>query len=59
MFYTLKGNFEMEFIKELWLYMKVRKKIWLLPILIIFLAIAFLIFVTEGTALAPFIYSLF
>ncbi len=44
---------------ELWAFMRVRKKWWLGPILAILILLAVFIVVTEGTALAPFIYSLF
>ena len=44
---------------ELWAFMKVRKKWWLGPILIILALLSLLIVFTEGSALAPFIYALF
>jgi len=46
-------------ISELWSFMKVRKKWWLAPILIILGMLSLLIVFTEGSALAPFIYALF
>lgn len=46
-------------LKEFWLFLKVRKKFWLAPILLVLLLLGFLIVLTEGTALAPFIYTLF
>jgi len=46
-------------ITELWSFMKVRKKWWLAPILIILGMLSLLIVFTEGSALAPFIYALF
>lgn len=46
-------------IKEFWEFLKVRKKWWLLPIIIILLLLGALIVFTEGSALAPFIYTLF
>lgn len=49
----------MEFLLELWAFLKKRKKIWLLPIIFILLLLGILIVYVEGTALAPFIYSLF
>ena len=49
----------MDFFKEFWLFLKVRKKYWLLPILIIVLLFGGLILLTESTAIAPFIYTLF
>jgi len=49
----------MEFFRDLWGYMKVRKKYWLLPLILILLLLALLIVFTSGTAVAPFIYTLF
>ncbi|HPG40632.1 MAG TPA: DUF5989 family protein [bacterium] len=50
---------KLSILKELWLFMRVRKKWWLGPI-IFFLVLLGLIFVfTEGSAIAPFIYTLF
>jgi len=49
----------MEFLKELLLFLKTRKKIWLLPLICILLLLAVLIVLTSTSALAPFIYSLF
>jgi hypothetical protein len=48
----------MEFLKEFWEFLKVRKKFWLLPIVVALLALAGLVFFTQ-TAVAPFIYTLF
>ena len=49
----------MELLKDLWAYMKVRKKYWLLPLILILLLLGFLIIFTGGSAVAPFIYTLF
>jgi len=49
----------MSFLKELWLYMRVRKKFWLLPILIVMVVLGGLIVLAQGSAVAPFIYTLF
>lgn len=46
-------------LKELWDYMKVRKKFWLAPILILLLLLGALIAFTQGSAVAPFIYTIF
>lgn len=46
-------------IKELWQFLKARKKWWLLPIIIFLLLLGALIFFTEGSAIAPFIYTMF
>ena len=48
-----------EFILELWAFMKERKKFWLLPIVIVLALVGTLIVLTQGTAVAPFIYTLF
>ena len=49
----------MNFLIEFFKFLKVRKKYWLLPIIIILMLFGFLIVLTEGTAVAPFIYQLF
>ncbi|MBC8550922.1 MAG: hypothetical protein H8D23_14855 [Candidatus Brocadiales bacterium] len=49
----------MGLISELWAFMKVRKKLWLLPIIIILVLLGALIVFTESSAVAPFIYALF
>jgi hypothetical protein len=46
-------------IKELWAFMKVRKKWWLLPIIVVLLAVGSLLVFAQGSALAPFIYTIF
>tara|TARA_E500000178_G_C16677141_1_gene597727 strand:+ start:531 stop:683 length:153 start_codon:yes stop_codon:yes gene_type:complete len=48
-----------EILKDLWIYAKVRKKFWLLPIIILLLIFGILIVLSEGSAVAPFIYTLF
>ncbi len=49
----------MEFFKELWMFLKVRKKFWLLPIFIIMVLFGGLIVLAKGSAVAPFIYTVF
>jgi hypothetical protein len=49
----------MEFVIELWRFMRVRKKFWLLPILVMMLVFGGLIILVKGSAVAPFIYTLF
>jgi hypothetical protein len=49
----------MDLLKEMWAFLKVRKKFWLLPIIIILLLLGALIVFTESSAVAPFIYTLF
>lgn len=46
-------------IKEIWSFIKVRKKWWLIPIIAFLLILGALIILAEGSALAPFIYTLF
>ncbi len=48
-----------EFIMELWDFMKERKKFWLLPIIVTLMLLGSLIALTQGSAVAPFIYTLF
>jgi competence protein ComGC len=48
-----------EFLKDLWGFLKERKKFWLLPIIIILLVLGILIVLTSGSAIAPFIYTIF
>ena len=49
----------LEFFKEFWDFLKVRKKYWLLPILIVLILFGSLIVLSQGTAVAPFIYTIF
>lgn len=49
----------MEFLQELWRFLRARKKYWLLPILVVVGLFGGLIVLTQGTAIAPFIYTLF
>ena len=44
---------------ELWAFMRVRKKLWLLPLIVSFALIGALLIAAQGSALAPFIYSIF
>lgn len=48
-----------DFLKDLWDFLRVRKKFWLLPIIIILLLLGLLIVFAQGSAFAPFIYTLF
>ena len=48
-----------EFAVELWMFMRERKKFWLLPIIIVLVTLSGLIFLTSGSAVAPFMYTLF
>ncbi len=49
----------MSLIRELWRFMRVRKKFWMLPILLSMFILGGLIVLAEGSAIAPFIYTLF
>ena len=49
----------MSIIKELWAFMRARKKFWLWPIFIMMLVLGALIVLAQGSAVAPFIYTLF
>lgn len=49
----------MSILSELWLFMRVRKKWWLAPILVTMVLLSALIVLTQGSAVAPFIYALF
>ena len=47
------------FIRELWAYMRERKKFWLLPILLVMALFGGLLVLSKGSVIAPFIYTLF
>jgi len=49
----------MEFLKEFWEFLKFRKKYWLLPIIIVLILFGGLIILSQGSAIAPFIYTIF
>lgn len=49
----------MSFLSELWAFLKVRKKFWLIPILLMLSLFGALIVLSQGSAVAPFIYTLF
>jgi hypothetical protein len=49
----------MSFLAELWMFLRVRKKFWLLPILAMLVVFGGLVVLTQGSAVAPFIYTLF
>ncbi len=49
----------LDFATELWEFLRERKKFWLLPIIIFLVLLGSLIVLTEGSAVAPFIYTLF
>ncbi len=49
----------MSILKELWKFLRVRKKFWLFPIILIMLFLGALIVLAQGSAVAPFIYTIF
>ena len=49
----------MSFIREFWAFIRVRKKFWLVPILIVFVLFGALLVLGQGSAVAPFIYAMF
>jgi len=49
----------LDLLKDLWGFMRERKKFWLAPIIIVMMMIGGLIVLTQGSAIAPFIYTLF
>ena len=49
----------MSFLKEFWVFLRVRKKYWLMPVFVVLAVVGGLIVLTQGTAIAPFIYTLF
>jgi hypothetical protein len=50
---------KLSILKEIWEFIKYKKKYWLIPIIITLLLLGLLLFLTEGSAIAPFIYTLF
>jgi hypothetical protein len=49
----------MSFLLELWAFLRVRKKIWLLPVILVMVLLGGLLIIAQGSVLAPFIYTLF
>jgi hypothetical protein len=58
-FWLPEGEAMMLFFSELWTFMKVRKKFWLFPIVIVMTLFGGLVVLTQGSVVAPFIYALF
>jgi hypothetical protein len=48
-----------ELVKDLWAFMRVRKKFWLAPVILLFVMLGALLVLAQGSAIAPFIYTLF
>ena len=49
----------MSFVRELWMFLRVRKKFWLLPIIVMMTVFGGLIVLSQGSAVAPFVYTIF
>jgi hypothetical protein len=49
----------MSFIKELWTFLRINKKLWLLPIILVMVLMGGLLVLAQGSVVAPFIYTLF
>tara|TARA_B100000886_G_scaffold214763_1_gene148914 strand:- start:2219 stop:2368 length:150 start_codon:yes stop_codon:yes gene_type:complete len=49
----------MSFLKEFWYFLRIRKKYWLFPIIIVLVLFGGLIILSQGSAVAPFIYTIF
>ena len=49
----------MQLLKELWLFLRFRKKLWLAPIILVMLVLGGLLILAEGSVIAPFVYTLF
>ena len=49
----------MNFLKELWEFLRFRKKLWLMPIIIVMIVFGGLLILAQGSVVAPFIYTLF
>jgi len=49
----------MEFLRELWAFLRIRKKLWLAPIIIVMLIFGSILILAQGSVVAPFIYTIF
>lgn len=49
----------MSFLKEIWAFLRVRKKLWLAPIILVMVMLGALLILAQGSVVAPFIYTLF
>jgi hypothetical protein len=49
----------MEFLRELWAFLRARKKLWLAPIIVVMIVFGGLLILAQGSVVAPFIYTLF
>jgi competence protein ComGC len=50
---------KLSILREMWQFIRLRKKYWLIPVIVVLLLVGVLLFLTEGSAIAPFIYTLF
>lgn len=49
----------MDFIREIWDFLRARRKLWLLPLILVMVGLGGLLILAQGSAIAPFIYTLF
>ena len=49
----------MDFLKEIWRFLRARKKLWLMPLILMMIGLGGLLILAKGSAIAPFIYTLF
>lgn len=49
----------MSFVKELWMFLRARKKLWMLPIILVMVLLGSILLLAQGSVVAPFIYTLF
>ena len=49
----------MDFVREFWAFMRARRKFWLLPVMLVLVLMGGLLVLSQGTAVAPFIYTIF
>lgn len=49
----------MAFLREFWLFLRVRKKFWLAPVMVVFVLFGGLVVLSQGSAVAPFVYTIF
>ena len=56
---SFKYEYAMDFLKELWMFLRIRKKLWMAPIVLLMVIFGGLLVLTQGSVVAPFIYTLF
>lgn len=57
--YLMEHTRDKSTLAEIWLFARTRKKYWLLPLILVLLSIGVILFMVEGSALSPFVYTLF